>query len=455
MTAARRYHHLLWLAAAAVTLSGGVAAIRHEPATVAPEEQDAFAGVGSTAAPPSDQSHPDPSRPAVEAPPHLIEALDAVWRGSTRGCLTVSSGHRVVYEASAEASHAPASVTKLFTATAALEVLGADYRLRTSVRAGARPLEGVISGDLWLVGGGDPVLGTDRWAAQLPARPPLYTSLDQLADRLVRAGVRRVAGRVVGDESRYDTDRYVDTWPRRLIADGEAGPLSALTVNDGFRVWGHPGVAFEDPPADAASVFAELLSARGVVVEGGSAAGAAARSSVEIAAVESATVGELTHAMLRDSDNGTAELLVKELGVRQLGEGSTAAGVRAVATVMGRIGVPLNGVAVADGSGLSDAARATCRSVLAVLTARSADLAPRLALAGVDGTLAHRLVGTPAAGRVRAKTGSLEGVSAIAGYAENAGGTTLAFVYIVTGLPPGSSARLLQDALATALVDNR
>src|SRR3546814_12354737 len=104
----------------------------------------------------------------------------------------------------------------------------------------------------------------------------LFRSLDVLADRVVAAGVRRVEGRVVGDESRYDAERYVDTWPDRLIADGEVGPLSALTVNDGFLIWGHPGVPFDDPPTDAAVVFAELLAARGVSFPAPAAAGPAA-----------------------------------------------------------------------------------------------------------------------------------------------------------------------------------
>src|SRR3546814_18316135 len=87
----------------------------------------------------------------------------------------------------------------------------------------------------------------------------LFRSLDVLADRVVAAGVRRVEGRVVGDERRYDAERYVDTWPDRLIADGEVGPLSALTDNDGFLIWGHPGVRFDDLHTQAVVGFATLL----------------------------------------------------------------------------------------------------------------------------------------------------------------------------------------------------
>lgn len=394
----------------------------------------------------------EPAAPPVAAPSQaLATALDAVWNEAPGGCLTVRSGEKVLYEANPDKVVAPASVTKLLTAVAVLESLGQEARLRTSVVAAAAPVDGVVAGDLWLVGGGDPVLGTDAWARRSGGQTPLYTSLDALADRVVASGVRRVEGGVVGDERRYDRDRYVDTWPARLIADGEAGPLSALTVNDGFRVWGHPGVPFADPPTGAATLFTELLAARGVIVIRPSSSDAA-RGSVAIAGIDSPSVGDLVHAMLLDSDNGTAELLVKELGLRTFGDGSTVAGVRVLRDVLRGGGVPLQGVVIADGSGLSDLARLTCGSLTALLVARSADLAGRLPVAGQDGTLARRFVNAPVAGHLRAKTGSLDGVAALAGYADNTGGATLSFSFIINGLPRGGSGRALQDAVVAALV---
>ena len=392
---------------------------------------------------------PQPPSP-LAAGPALTAALHEVWRDSPDGCLRVTAGDRVLYEANSDAPVVPASVTKLFTAAAALRALGPDARFRTTVRAASPPIDGVVAGDLWLVGGGDAVLGTDGWAAQLDTSRRLYTSLDALADEVVRVGVRRVDGRVLGDESRYDARRYVDTWPGRLIADGEAGPLSALTVNDGFRRWGHPGVPFTDPPAEAAAVFAELLTIRGVAVGRGAAAGVAPRESVTLADTESPPVGELVHAMLRDSDNGTAESLVKELGRWRFSKGSTAAGARAIRDVL--TAAAFDGVNIADGSGLSDAARLTCRAVTTLLADAADTLPNRMALSGRDGTLARRFLGSPAAGRIVAKTGSLEGTAAIAGYAQSASGETLAFAYIINGLAHSASGRTLQDRLAVALV---
>ena len=396
---------------------------------------------------------PPPSPPLTAAPdPALTAALDAIWRDSAGGCLGVTAGERILYERNADAAVAPASVTKVLTAAAVLRVLGPDTQLHTSVRAASPPVDGVVTGDLWLVGGGDPVLGTDAWAAQLDPDGRLYTSLDALADRLVAGGVRRVEGRVVADESRYDADRYVDTWPDRLVADGEVGPLSALSVNDGFSTWGHPGVPFADPPAEAAGIFRELLVDRGVTIAGTAAAGPSPRRSVELAGAESPAVRVLVHAMLRDSDNGTAELFLKELGRHRFGEGATVAGARVVGEVLAAAGAPLGSVTIADGSGLSDAARVTCRALTSVLASHAGSLSGRLAVAGRDGTLARRLLGTPAAGRIRAKTGSLDGTAALAGYAITRSGTVIEFAYVVNGLPRGASVRALQDRLSVVLV---
>ena len=380
-----------------------------------------------------------------------MAALDAVVASAPDACVVVASSNGVVYESNPAAALVPASVLKIVTAVAALDVLGVDGRLRTTVRAASPPVEGTISGDLLLVGGGDPVLGTDAWARD--QRPALYTSLDALADAVVAAGVRQVEGSVVGDASRYDARRTVETWPERFVADGEVGPLSALTVNDGFRVWGHPGVAFENPAAGAAELFVELLEARGVEVAGGATAGTPS-AATDLASVDSPPVGDLVEAMLLDSDNGTAELLVKELAVQRGFEGSTAAGTAVIVDVLADRGVAVGRSVIADGSGLSDADRVSCALLVAVLVAGRDVLPSRLAVAGETGTLARRFTGTAAAGRLRAKTGSVHGVAAIAGYVDTVAGDTLTFASIVNGLPEDSPlGAALQDRVVLALVD--
>ena len=365
--------------------------------------------------------------------------------------MVVARGDDVLYAQNGSDAVVPASVNKLVTAFAVLDAIGGDVQLRTTVRAEAAPVDGTIGGDLWLVGTGDPVLGTDAWARAVRAAD-IYTSLDELANRVVQAGVRVVSGSVLGDESRYDAERYLPSWPRHFVDDGEIGPMSALTVNDGFGTWSHPGTPFTDPPVDAAALFRQLLVDRGVAVAGGARAGSASATAVVVASVDSRPVAELTARMLRDSDNGTAELLVKELGLRASGRGSTASGTAAVVDVLRRRGVQVGASVIADGSGLSERDRASCELLAAVMARAPAALRDGLPVAGRTGTLKNRFVGTPAAGRLRAKTGSIDGVAALAGTAESRSGQRLEFSYVINGLNHGDSGRALQEAFGTALV---
>ena len=446
----RRPELLLVGAVLAALLAGGVAAatdaLRNDPGTppstpttTAPSAPTTTA---TTSAPPSTTAAPA-SLPA-------ISALERVWSRTPEGCVAVAAGGRILYERAAATPLAPASVTKVLTAAGALEILGPDTRFTTVLR-GRQPIEGVIEGDVLLVGGGDPVLGTDAWASARDV--PLHTSLDALADQLVVAGVTAINGSIVGDESRYDRDRTVDSWPRRLVADGESGPLSALMVNDGFRVWGHPGVPFANPPEESASLFAELIGARGIAVQGGRAAdretAAALGPAAELANVESAPIGDLVGVMLRESDNETAELLLKEIGFRVSGEGTTRAGAAAVRDLLSRRGLPIDGVVIADGSGLSDDARVTCQALLATLTAEPG-VVERLAIAGATGTLRNRFANAAVAGRLRGKTGSLNGIATLAGTISSPDGP-VTFSYVINGLPTGVTGRSLQDAMVDAL----
>lgn len=363
----------------------------------------------------------------------------------------MQAGSLVLYQADADAKVQPASLMKILTAAAALDVLGGGRQFRTAVKASSAPSGKTLRGDLWLVGGGDPLLTTDARAARF-ARPQPYTSLDMLADRVAAAGVRVVEGRVVGDESRYDRIRYVASWPSRFIKDGESGPLTALTVNDAFRTWGDPGQPFANPPAEAASAFQKLLEARGIKVNGGAAAGVADKGAVEIASIESSPLSQIVPAMLRESNNGTAEMLTKEMGLQRLGTGSTVAGTVAITQSLMARGLPLASLSIADGSGLSPLNQVSCRLLVSVLSDASLPFNTWLPVAGETGILSRRFLGTPVAGNLRAKTGSVHGVAALAGYARNRAGQSLTFAYIANGLPRSTPARSFQDPLAEALV---
>jgi D-alanyl-D-alanine carboxypeptidase/D-alanyl-D-alanine-endopeptidase (penicillin-binding protein 4) len=284
-------------------------------------------------------------------------------------------------------------------------------------------------------------------------QPRLDTPLEGLADRLVAAGVRQIQGRLLGDESRYDTQRYLPSWKPGYISDAEVGPASALTVNSGFTAWRPRSVAAPAPATNAATVLAALLQARGVAV-GGVGEGTAPAGARPIAGVDSAPLSDVIAEMLQQSDNLAAELLLKELGKRFGGSGTTAAGLTVVRDTLGKAGLPLSELTAYDGSGLDRADRATC-GVLVALLQRAGDrgpLAQALPLAGRDGTLAKRFLASPAAGRLRAKTGSLEGVVALSGWVDADEGARLVFSMLANGLPGEAAGRALEELLGTTLV---
>ena len=337
-------------------------------------------------------------------------------------CLAVEGPEDLQFGHRADASMVPASTAKLLTATAALVALGPDARFRTTVVASAPPLDGGLAGDLTLVGGGDPILESPDYTARFLRQPQIVTDLDGLAADIQEAGVQRVDGAIVGDESRYDQARYVSGWPERYISQNQIGPLSGLAVNDGFERYpqlgggGDPLVAAADPAANAAAVLTRLLEARGVEVVGEPRRGLAPAGAVEVAAVESPPLVDVVGQLLQESDNNTGELLLKELG-RGGGDPTTPGGATAAQAQLAEGGVDLSGSVVADGSGLSLDDRVTCDLLVDLLSRPGTGplLQDRLAVAGQSGTLTDRYVDTPLAGTLRAKTGSLNTVSSLAG----------------------------------------
>ncbi|CAN5639567.1 D-alanyl-D-alanine carboxypeptidase/D-alanyl-D-alanine-endopeptidase [soil metagenome] len=449
--------HLLLAILAVLCLSSAVAAVR-----VGPGGGGGGPATAAAALVPAPAEAPvlTPRRvPNLLAQPvgtaRLVQALDDLVASTPdSACLVVTEGPLVLYDRQGDQPLVPASGMKLLTATAVLARRDPEERLRTSVVASLAPVGGVVEGDLWLVGGGDPVLGTSPWAADFIRQPALFTPLEELADRVVAAGVSEVRGRIVGDESRYDQVRYVESWPPRYAADNEIGPMSALAVNDGFAAWDPTHVAFDDPATGAAGVLTGLMRERGVVVLGEAGAGPAPDGASTLADIESPPVAELVTSMLRESDNGTAEMLVKELGWREGGSGSTATGRAVVAETLASLGLPTEGLTVVDGSGLDPANQVSCQLLHDLLEA-SDDGGPvvrGLAVAGSSGTLARRFLDTPVIGALRGKTGSLRGVASLSGFVDSQGGTELVFASIFNGIDRFDDGVPLQDMLGAALV---
>jgi D-alanyl-D-alanine carboxypeptidase/D-alanyl-D-alanine-endopeptidase (penicillin-binding protein 4) len=277
------------------------------------------------------------------------------------------------------------------------------------------------------------------------------TRLADLADRIVAAGVRRVAGRVVTDDARHDSVRYLSHWKPDYFLDGDIGRLSALTVDDANASF--PGESrVEDPAAHAGAELVRLLAARGVVVDGGSIRGRAPDDAVELARVESSPLADIVEAMITSSDNQTAELLLREMGAAA-GDGSTARGATAAVHALEGLGVPLAGARIVDGSGLGRENALSCATLVEVLGLRTRDdfaaLDRGLAVAGRTGTLAQRLSDPAIADRLRAKTGYLEGVSGLVGVVD--GPSPIEFATLVAGDFGEERSRGVQAAVATVV----
>ncbi|MCU1396983.1 MAG: dac [Acidimicrobiales bacterium] len=354
----------------------------------------------------------------------LVTALTALGTlVNDTSCMVVEVDGRKIYDHGGDAPVTPASNEKLITGAVALEVLGPDYTYTTKLLGNVAG--GVVQGDLFMLGGGDPLLSTaDYPPSILTDAPTNVTPLENLVTALVTAGVTRVQGRVVGDDSRYDTQRFVPSWSD-AIKNGEAGPLGALMVNDSTRQIGTTK-RYPDPAAGSATELTRLLKAAGIKVSGAPAAGPTPADLPEIASVQSANMASIVGEMLTTSDDNTAEMLLKEISVHADNViGSTLDGIDVIKRVLTEWGIDTTKISPVDGSGLDSGNVVTCNILLQVLLHQPLDgpLGTGLAVAGQTGTLATQFVDSTVVGRLHAKTGTLTNVKALTGYVTTTGGT--------------------------------
>jgi D-alanyl-D-alanine carboxypeptidase/D-alanyl-D-alanine-endopeptidase (penicillin-binding protein 4) len=380
-----------------------------------------------------------------------------------RSCVAVSVDGILIGAQNADVAVIPASNEKLVVAAVALDVIGAETVLTTSVVSAAPPVDGVISGDITLVGGGDPLLSSDWYPTsnleRYPVRSP--TSLDALADRVRDAGVTSITGNVVGDGSRYDDEFFAPGWGDG-VAGLEAGPYDALMANDS-RVLGEQQRA-NDPNVGAAREFVRLLGERGITVTGLAASGVAPSGSNVIATIDSAPMSDVVGEMLANSDNNTAELLVKEIGFVGAGAGSREVGASVMTAKLVEWGIDTTSVVLSDGSGLSLDNRITCAALLSVMQRFTPDsvFGSGLPIAGQTGTLTEIFTDHPVAGRLTGKTGTLNNppfnadppaVKALSGYVTVDGGSAVEYVLVLNGptISDQSEYRPVWNALADVL----
>ncbi|HSB74843.1 MAG TPA: D-alanyl-D-alanine carboxypeptidase/D-alanyl-D-alanine-endopeptidase, partial [Terriglobales bacterium] len=432
---------------------------------------------------------------------------------------------KVLYARNEHKLFTPASNTKLFTTAAALALIGPDYRFRTTVETtGSLDKYGRLTSDLLLVGRGDPNLSgrvlpynlhTERDAQPIKV-------LSDLADDLVRKGLKFVDGNVVADDSYYAFERYGEGWSQDDLVWGDGAPVSALTINDNvvfvnilpadhigdrafvsitpfadyYRIdnriittppgtgprkiyinrepgshtltlWGNMPVddaganealAIEDPADYAAQLFRELLEARGVVIYGrtrsrhtelaslstvtvtslashGGGVGSISLPDqrVVLAGYQSQPLSEDLTVINKVSQNLHAELLLRLLGREKGNAGTIEAGKEVVRTFLTQqVGMIPDEFVFYDGSGLSRENLVTPHAIVQLLQYAATQpwallYEGTLPVAGVDGSLADRFKGTPGMGHIQGKTGSLNHVNALSGYATTAKGEKIAF----------------------------
>ena len=340
---------------------------------------------------------------------------------------------QVVFQRNPSLSLAPASAEKLTVAFTALRVLGPGFRFRTHV-LGRGELRGrVWDGDLYLAGYGDPTL--------------TVADLNALARKIRAAGIRRVRGAIVGDEQYFDSRRGAPGWKPSFLGF-ECPPLSALTVQ-GLPIRGADGSAVA-----AASAFAAALGRHGVAVSGRVRTGLAPADVIPLALDVSKPLAAILLQMDRESDNFIAEMLLKELGAAQLGHGTSVAGAAVVRVTLAQAGIPLDGVRIVDGSGLSGLDRVTPRALVVLLRTLERDPTLRgvflrsLPVAGVSGTLRNRLSLRATRGKILAKTGTTSRASALAGFVRQ----RYVFAILQNGSPVSYwTARTAQDRFVTVL----
>jgi D-alanyl-D-alanine carboxypeptidase/D-alanyl-D-alanine-endopeptidase (penicillin-binding protein 4) len=379
--------------------------------------------------------------PASLAAPPLPTGIPNILRsygladGGTGVTIVDLSDGQVAYRYHAWKQLAPASNEKLITTVAALATLRPGFRYETTLSGSGERRGDTYRGDVFLVGAGDPTLSTG--------------GLDTLAKRLRQSGIRHVAGRILGDETIFDRMRFGPQWKASFYGT-ESSPLSGLSVERNLAPNGH---MLPYPALSAARLMRKALIHHGISVSGRAATGKVAFGATDLSSVRSKPLWKILRTMDRLSDNFIAEMVIKAVGALGGAQGSTAGGLAVAQTVLqDTIGDDAKNLHLVDGSGLSSANRLTASALAELLARTSTDptlgppLRQALAVAGVNGTLRDRPSGS---GRVLAKTGTLDGVSSLSGYATTQSGARFAFAILMNGHKlSDSEAHEAQDKIA-------
>ncbi|MFI7587909.1 D-alanyl-D-alanine carboxypeptidase/D-alanyl-D-alanine-endopeptidase [Spongisporangium articulatum] len=429
------------------------------PPTVA-DSFDLAADVPGAVQPgPGDTVLPTPATDAsVPTAAALDRALGPALRAAGLGkqvsldVLDPASGEHLLSQA-VNTAREPASTAKLLTGAAALSALGADTTLPT------RTVQD-DGGTVYLVGGGDVLLAKGSGDPEkVDGRAGLRDLAVATAAALTAQGRTTIA--LTLDDDLFGPQTRSPKWSPGDVGDGYVAPVQPLEVDAGRVEAEHYGRRAADPAATAAAAFAKELKRAGVTVTGKVKRGDAPKTSTVLAGVNSATVAEQVEYALTESDNTVAEALAR-LVARATGGSLTFAGSgKAVLAQVQELGLGINGATLTDGSGLGDGSRLPA-SLLSGVVALAAggdhpELRPLLTgmpVAAVSGTLADRFLDRDergAAGLARAKTGTLTGVTSLAGTVVDADGRLLVFTLMADKVTSTLGARAAMDAMVTTL----
>jgi D-alanyl-D-alanine carboxypeptidase/D-alanyl-D-alanine-endopeptidase (penicillin-binding protein 4) len=420
-----------------------------------------------------------------------------------------------LYQLNANRLFTPASNTKLFTTALGLARLGPEYRYLTRVAADALPdAGGRLAGDLVLIGGGDPNLSSRviPYEVKSEFRAERLEVIEELAAEVVAAGVQRIEGNIVGDDSHWVWERWADTWAVEDIANEDGPPVTALAIHDNLvalrlrpdgaaewdpplsyyeldnrirpgtgplrvkkepgervvHVWGEAAaraefLAIDDPALYAALALRAALERRGVTVTGPAssrhrypwAVGEAQTYGFVLASRSSWPLAEDLRIINKVSQNLHADMLLREVARVRRGLGSFEASRLEIKDFLHEVGIGPNDHFFRDGSGLSRQNLVSPRAVATLLqwmwkSPHREVWLESLPVAALDGSLRLRFVGTPAAERVRAKTGTLTHVHALSGYVE---GRSLGFAILVNNsFTDNGLTRRVVDRIALSIV---
>lgn len=371
----------------------------------------------------------------------------------------VASG-RLLYGKDPHGAYIPASTTKILTCVAALAALGPDHRFETKVVAGAAPDQIV------LVGGGDPFLATEaaRKRATGAKAYPVPATIEDLAARTAKelraAGTTRV--RVLVDDTLF-RDQASPTWESQYIPTGVVARLSALWVDEAKLSWPAWQPRAKDPALNAADAFVAALERAGITTVGEPTRGRAPAQAGTIASILSPRLDAIVERVMLISDNDGAEVLAHHVALAEGKPATFEGAAAAVKAVLGRLGVEsLDQIRLYDGSGLSRDGRLSANVLTETLVAAARPEFPELRavltglpVAGYDGSLEKRFYhepSDPGVGIVRAKTGTLSGVSSLAGVVTTRDGAVLAFALLTDKATTGDPRPPL-DELAAALAE--